>query len=319
MKQRAAGSGRRAAKNCIGCRLPAARCLLFLLVLPLAACQPKPLPVYTGPTSTLEDVVARINARNVQIPTLWARQDFDGDIVDDKGNSHSVSARGVILYRAPHELRIVADNEFGPIFEMGATDEFYWLKVIPQMDTLWWGKMKNAGKPCAGAMPIRPDLIIDVLAVGLIDSNLLHEPYTVMRFNNDADAYMLDSLIRGPDRMLVQKEVWYDRRTLLPGLVLLFDANGRVVLQAHLENYQALPMDGVPPDRWPQIATVYRLRFPDTGSSMTFSLSQQALTKNGVPRAGVIHLPNLNNPGVKNVIQVDAACDQAETPAAPPR
>ncbi|HUB26010.1 MAG TPA: hypothetical protein VL992_11325, partial [Tepidisphaeraceae bacterium] len=250
------------------------RGVLLLCALCLSACQsqaPQGQAIYTGPTLSLDQVISAINARNIQIPTLWARQDFDGNIVDDKGNSHSISAHGVILYRGPHELRIVADNEFGPIFEMGATDEFYWLKVIPQTDTLWWGKMKNIGKPCATSVPIRPDYVLDVLAVGLIDPDLLREPYTIMRFNNDADAYMLDTIVRGPDRMLARKEIWYDRTTLLPGLVLLFDDSGRVVLQAHLENYQPLPIDGVPPDRWPQIATLYKLRFPDTGSTMQFA------------------------------------------------
>jgi hypothetical protein len=296
------------------------RGLLVFAALGLLGCQsqtPQSLPIYTGPTLSLDQVVAGVNARNIQIPTLWARQDFDGNIVDDKGNSHSISAHGVILYRGPHELRIVADNEFGPIFEMGATDEFYWLKVIPQSDTLWWGKMKNVGKPGAASMPIRPDYVLDVLAVGLIDPELMREPYTIMRFNNDADAYMLDTVVRGPDRMLARKEIWYDRTTLLPGLVLLFDDNGRVLLQAHLENYQPLPIDGVPPDRWPQVASVYKLRFPDTGSTMQFALSQQALTKNGVPRPGGIHLPDLNNPGVKHVIQVDANCDSSPTPPPP--
>jgi hypothetical protein len=283
--------------------------VLIAFALLLSACQPKgPFP-YTGPTSTLDDVLVRINSRNAQIPTLWARQDFDGELIDDKGDSHSISAHGVILYRAPYDLRIIGDSEFGPIFEIGTTQEDYWLKVIPQLDTLWWGKMKNIGKPCANSVPVRPDLIRDVLAIETINANLLQEPNPVMRFNNDADAYMIDFLIRGSDRMLVQKEIWYDRQTLLPGLVLLFDANGRVVLRAHLLNYQPLPIDGLPPDRWPEIATQYNLRFPDTGSTMQFTLSQQAISKNGVPRPGSIHLPNLNSPGVKNVVQVDAACD----------
>ena len=105
-----------------------------------------------------------------------AHQSFDGSIVDENKNSHAVSARGVLLYRGPRELRIVANNEFGPIFEIGCTSELYWLKVNPELDTMWWGRMRNLGKPCGRPIPLRPDLILDVLAVGTIGTNFRDEP-----------------------------------------------------------------------------------------------------------------------------------------------
>jgi hypothetical protein len=290
------------------------RCVLrvfaVILLVFCGACQQPRMPAtfYTGPTATLDEIVGKINANNSQIPTLWSREDFDGVIVDDKQQSHQINADGVILYRAPHELLITAHNEFGTVFEMGVTADNYWLKVVPSLDTLWWGKMANVGKPCAASIPIRPDLILDVLAVGAIDPNFGHEPYTVMRFNNDADAYMVDTVEKRADRLLVRKEVWYDRRTLLPGLVLLFDHNGRVVLQAHLTDFQPLGT-GVAPSS-PRIATTYKLFFPDSGSTMKFTLREQAISKNGVPRPGGIHMPDLNNPGVGQVIQVDRDCEK---------
>jgi hypothetical protein len=262
---------------------------------------PQQRALYTGPTYSLQEVIAHIDANTSQIPTLWARQDFDGTIVDQDHASHSLSAHGVILYRAPHELRIVANDDFGQeVFEIGLTDDLYWLKVVPKLDTLWWGRMRNVGKPSSVAIPIRPDLILDVLAVSGVDPNLNREPYPVLRFNNDADVYMIDSVVRASDRLLVQKEVWYDRVTLEPRTVLLFDANGRVVLRAHLSDFQPLADAGSA-----VIAMQYNLLFPDTGSTMKFTLSQAALGKNGIPRPGSIHLPNLDNPGVKNVIQID--------------
>ena len=67
-----------------------------------------------------------------------------------------------------------------------------------------------------------------------------------MRFNNDADAYMFLWNVKLPDRWAVQKEIWYDRATLLPKLVLLFDENGRVVLRAYLSNYKSVEVANVP-------------------------------------------------------------------------
>lgn len=281
-----------------------ARASLLVAIALLSACRQEQPQIYTGPTASLDEIVAKINQNNAQIPTLWAHQDFDGSIVDDKHNAHSVSAHGVILYRAPDELRIVASSDFEqPVFEIGATADYYWLKVIPELDTLWWGRMSNVGKPCVSAIPIRPDLILAVLGIGTMDTNFLREPFPIMRFNNDADAYMVDSVVRGPDRLVAQKEIWYDRQTLEPRLILLFDANGRVVLRAHLSDFAPLSGAGAG-----QIATRYNLFFPDTGSKMQFTLSDQALSKNGIPRENSIHLPDLANPGVKNVVQVDKDC-----------
>jgi hypothetical protein len=293
------------------CRVALALGSLLAGAILLAGCQPQVHPAYYGPTASLDELVAHIDANNSRIPTLWARQDFQGTIVDDKHQSHSASAHGVLLYRAPDELRIVGDDDFGqPLFELGATADVYWLKVVPGLNTLWWGKMSNAGKPCASAMPVRPDLILQVLAISTISGNFASGPFTVMHFDNDADAYVVDSIDHEPDRMLLRKQVWYDRQTLHPTKVHLYDDSGRMALKAELSDFGSLPLPGVAKDGWPQVPTRYDLFFPDSGSKMQFLLRQQVPSKSGIPRPGSIKMPRLENPGVKNVIQIDKDCDQ---------
>ena len=70
-----------------------------------------------------------------------------------------------------------------------------------------------------------------------------------MRFNNDADVYMFVWSIRGIDRFIAQKEIWYDRATKQPRRVYLFDDNGRVILRAFLRNHAPLEVPGAPRDR----------------------------------------------------------------------
>jgi hypothetical protein len=276
--------------------------VLFTLLITGCAQQHHP---YFGPTLTLDALVSNINSNNAQIPTLWARHDFSGTLVDSDHASHSVSARGVLLYRAPDELRIIANDDFGQLaFEIGATSEFFWLKVVPESDTLWWGRMKNAGDPRCRPMPVRPDLILDVLAVGTIDADFSAEPYPVLRFDNDADAYVVDSIVRQPSRLLIRKEVFYDRATLLPRKVILYDDNGRAVLIAQVSDFDRLGSGTAAP----LVPTRYDLFFPDTGSKMSFVLRDEVLTKNGIPHPGSIHLPDLARPGVKTVVQIDKDC-----------
>jgi hypothetical protein len=103
----------------------------------------------------------------------------------------------------------------------------------------------------------------------------------------------------------LRREVKYDRQTLLPQRVLLFDETGRLALRAQLSGLEPVPVEGLAKEKWPKIATIYDLYFPDSGTKMLFTLREQALTKSGVPHEGSIKLPNLANPGVSNVIQVD--------------
>ncbi|GIW75248.1 MAG: hypothetical protein KatS3mg104_0311 [Phycisphaerae bacterium] len=72
----------------------------------------------------------------------------------------------------------------------------------------WWIQKERA------VLPVRPDLMAEVLGVGPINSDLLKEPFPVVRFNNDQRAYMLTWQVLLSDRWVVQKEVWYDVQTL---------------------------------------------------------------------------------------------------------
>ncbi len=264
-----------------------------------------PRPYY-GPTETMAQVVERINRNNRPIVSLWARQSFEARLFDEKGESHFVNGDGSLVFRKPRELKLTGTKPFVKIFEIGSTAERYWLEIPEQLDTMWWGWYRNVGKPCVRTVPVRPDLMIDVLGVGEIDPDFNHQPAPVMRFNPDADAYMFLWTVHEPDRWIAQKEVWYDRKTLHPQLVLLFDPNGRVVLRAYLSKFEPVEVAEAPRAQWPTVATNYRLFFPDSGSTMTFQLKDVRLSYKGAPRPGSIRFPV--EPGVSKVIQVDEDC-----------
>ena len=177
-------------------------------------------------------------------------------------------------------------------------------------DTMWWGSYDENGNTSADTrqMPIQPQLLLEVLGVGVIDEDLTRQPFPVMRFNNDADAYMFVWNVRVPDRFVAQKEVWYDRQTKLPMKVLLFDANGRVVLRADLSKHQPVEVEGAPKEEWPKVATNCRLYFPDSGTSMMFELNDLSLRHGGAPNDRSFVFPN--EPGVNHVVQVDRQADQ---------
>src|SRR5688572_33205222 len=121
--------------------------------------------------------------------------------------------------------------------------------------------MEHLGKPCAQPIPIRPDLLMEVLGVFTIDPNLQRFPAPVMRFNNDEDAYMFTWIMPQVDRFVAVKEVWYDRKTMRPRLVNLFGREGRILLRAYLSKHRPVKIEGVAEDQQPTVPGRYDLVF----------------------------------------------------------
>jgi len=298
-------------RNCDGAPRMSRPILITLIAIGAslaASCRSTKMPGYRGPTSTMYEVVRDVNANNAGITTLWSDHTFRAWIHDDKGKEHYVDGDGVLLYRKmpekPDELLIQGNSIIGKIFEMGSTsgpDAQYWVAVIPQMATEWWGYYKHLGKRCARPIPIRPDLVVEVLGVSDIDENFLRPPVPTMRFNNDQRVYMMTFNVQLPNRWVTQKEVWYDLKTKLPTKVLLFDENGRIVLRADLTNHE--PLEGAQERK---IATVYKLFFPENKDQFHFTLKNPKLNKRGIPREGAIRRREVGD--LREIIQIDKDC-----------
>lgn len=244
----------------------------------------------------MAQLVAAINSNNEKIPTLWATHYYKATIVD-RGKSHFISGDGVLLYRRPMDFRLTGEAVVGRIFDIGSNGSAFWLKAGADVDTIWWGRyadlasLKNESIP----IPIRPDLVLQVLAVGLIPPDFTVPPVPTLRFNHDQDAYMLVWNVRLPDRWAAQREVWYDRKSLTPRLVYLYDANGRVVLRAALGMHRQVEVAELPKEQWPWIATDYKLFFPESGSQIEFTLDQFQLKRGPVPNAKSFMMPDLSS------------------------
>ena len=284
-----------------------------VVMLATGACVPKvETPKgYYGATEPLNVVIAQINRNNSQIPTLYARHYLEANIYDaKKDKTHFINASGDLFVRKPTELYLRARKDPVSVFELGSTKDRYWLTVFVDGGQHWWGWHKNADKDCAKGMPVRPDLLGEVLGIGDANRDLLELPAPTMRFNNDADVYMLVWHNALEDHWYAQKEIWYDRVTKQPRKVLLFDHNGRIVLRANLQQHVQVEVKDKPKEQWPWIASDYALYFPETKSTMSIHLSDVALTtKNGNPKEGMIRFPEDPDVPPQNQIQIDKACE----------
>jgi hypothetical protein len=275
---------------------------ITLLVVVGACDKNKPVSnPYFGPTLPLDQLIDQINQRNARVESVWADGSFEATLIDPD-SKHLTTGSGdvILLYMPPKNLRLVGRVLGNRIFEIGSNQDRYWFISYDKTDTMWWGYHRLVDPKGTGVLPVRPDLMAEVLGVGPINSDLLKEPFPVVRFNNDQRAYMLTWQVLLSDRWVVQKEVWYDVQTLLPRLVLLFDQNGRVVLRAYLSGYREV--QGYEPVL--QMASEYDLFFPESGSTFLIRLSELRRESTGVPTPRSFNFPG-QNAGVSKVIQVD--------------
>ncbi|HZL33963.1 MAG TPA: hypothetical protein VFC78_01555 [Tepidisphaeraceae bacterium] len=288
--------------------------LLSLATMLLAGCCncPKPSEPVNVATWPMSRVVERINANNRKIPSLWATHNYEADVVDEKHHSHHVSGAGKLLYMPSNSMRLTGDAVVGTVFDIGSNANTYWLKLGAEAgDTMWWGKWSDFANinPDHMGIPIRPDMVLDVLGVSTIDTNFNVLPAPIMRFDNKADSYVFTWVGKLPDRWVGVREIWYKRETLRPWLVRVYDMNGRVVMRGELSRYRQVLVPDQPKTQWPWMPGNYVLSFPDSGSRMVFTLDDARLyliTEAGrkVPNPKTFRMPPPGAAGVDHVIQI---------------
>jgi hypothetical protein len=281
--------------------------LVTSVVVALTGCAhvPPRKPPYYGPTQTMAQVVQEINANNAKIKTLRASHSFQATLVDDKGKSRTFSGDGYLLFAKPDNLLLTAGSSILKFFEVGSNDKQYWFTAFPdEVSTQWYGDKSAMTDAAARQIPIRPDLILEVLGVSTIETDFLAPPVPTMRFNNDADAYMFVWNRPLTNRWVAEKEVWYDRKTKLPRLVLLFDANGRILLRAYLTDPKPVKNTG-----GAMIASRYDLFFPENQSHISFHITDSPEIPQSIQK-GRVTIPNPasfafpEEPGVKKQIEI---------------
>ncbi len=277
-------------------------------------CPPPATPplAYHGPTDPIGAVVRQVNGLAERVPSLWTQLDYSASLVDAHGRRTDVTGDGTLMYRRPASLLLSGDKDVaGQVFQLGCDGDQFWAKFRTGVGSAdyYWGHVANLGKPGCEPVPVRPDLVTQVLGVGLLQTDLLAEPTPVMRFDNSADAYVFDFNARRPDRWVTEKEVWYDRRSADPVRVVLYDDAGRAVVRAELSRHEPFDAPGVPPARRPVVARHYELGFPDSGSTLSLDLNDPELSHHAkrltFPNAGTFDRQNHPPDEHDRVVQVD--------------
>ena len=253
---------------------------LFIATALVAGCNGRgadpPARKYVTPSETLSlaELIAALNERSAQIESLY----LEGSLSSGAGGFEArlregrdkperfVNGEITALYLAPDRLRLRGNKDIaGLVFDLGTDGERFWMH-LPTEGQLYYGTFAGLDPETARQLPIRPDRVLEVLGVSPLDTDLLETPAPMLRYNPDSDVYMLtwaEPVDGPPPRWNVVKEVWYDRETLLPRVVILFDGGGDPVVRAYLSEHQ--PIGG---EDGPKIASRYDLYFLESGSRM---------------------------------------------------
>jgi hypothetical protein len=270
---------------------------------------------YTGPLLSTGELLRGINKRAAGTTSVWARHSFSLTARDKKGRVMDVSGDGVLMYqrsaRSPvgAKLRLVGNKDLaGNIFEMGSDDTRYWFSVTPEVSTMWWGELANRDLPCTEGLPVRPDEVLSVLGLALMEVDPTREPAPVVTYREQPSAYEVLWSVATPAGRRPIRRVMYDRQTLRPIAVTLFEADGRVAVTATLSNYPVRRVEnGVEKNAGlVDLAGSITIQFPSRGATLQLQLRDVVSSRNGIPNERSIVFPN--DPRVEHVLQVDAGC-----------
>lgn len=304
-----------------------------------AGCRSRPAPAapvrpaYDGPLLTVEQVVAELAARAGAVRTVWARHDYVVRLLERTRTGERVrtlDGDGVLLMRkppagsaasAPVELRLQGSKDvLGTVFDLGSNRERAWLVLYADIDTMYWTTLGeadafdaddgagDAGEPAR--MPARPELLAEVLGVSDWSTDLTRYPTPVMRYESEADAYVLTLVEPAPTglHLVGRREYWVDRATLQVRRVVLRGRDGREVVRSELADYgevegarggAAEPGAAVGAGRLARDITVV---FPQSGTTIRLTLRSVSARRGALPSDASFRFPD--PPPVQRVVRV---------------
>jgi hypothetical protein len=285
-------------------------CLLALLA-PVGCQSTQPTatsrPAYFGPTESLGTVLDRINAKRGNLVTIRATGKWEGNLGPSRDKLTWVNGTFTLQHLKPDMARLFLNKDVASVvFDLGTDGKILWA-INKREGVAWWGQSRSLSSPPLESVPISPKLLLDLVGAGLYDSDLLSEPVPTLRFNPDYDVYMISWSAKRNDRWVTVREIWFDRQTLDPKWVFLFDDGGRVVVRGTLSKFVDVVGDAGKPSPG-RIAGLVQLFFPDTGSTLQLEV-ESARERGGIPvsptpknfvfdpnRAGVERVINLDEP-----------------------
>ena len=255
--------------------------MLLVALAILSGCGPvrAPAPVLATPILSPAEVLEAHNAWADSIRHVWSRAELRLNFPtgDPSSSRLTYDLDGHVFMAKPDRLYVHGAVLGQEVFKIGMNPERFWLWVGPKVNSVWTGQRGGPGERRFIVSPA--DLMT---ALGLFRIEL--DPAVPGVFVAQDRHYVLsqDHVIAG--EVLPRRRIWFDRATLRPARVDLYDDSGRCVLMAELLRYErAGDID---------LCTVYRVHFyGDEEVAMVLQLSSVRLDKEPNPKVFEFAVP----------------------------
>jgi len=226
------------------------------------------------------EVITAHNAWADSIRHVWSRAAVTINFpVGKKREQHDLD--GHVFIDKPDRLFVHGQVLGRDVFRLGMNPERFWLWIRPEVNTVWTGRRGGKGER---DLLVSPSDLMAACGCHRIDL----APEAAAEFVALRRHYVLTEQRRAGAALLPRRRIWFDRSTLRPVRVDLFDDVGRRLVMAELLVYRAV---GATP-----VCTAYRVRFyGDEEVALVLRLSKVSLEKKPSIRVFDYRLP----PGAK--------------------
>jgi hypothetical protein len=259
------------------------------------------------PPRELNEIVAGINENALKLDrAMWCNSvHVVARLVDSKGKEHAYNFDGDLLYKKPRSLLMRMRHGMGtPVMQVGSNDEEYWAWIEPEMQQMWWGRHRNAGKPCVEKITVRPEQMVDVLGIGALPGPEDGLIGPIRAFGDQYDILYYATAESGGRQRFV-RQYYVDRAAPYQvRLIAFLDEFGRKEMTAYLDDYKRSWNGG------PMVAHNVSI-FWEKGK---FSVKMGSIVGKsaGEVSAAAFHRPTAAQvpPKIRgNIEQIDANCD----------
>lgn len=197
-----------------------------------------------GPTEVLD----AHNAWADSIEQIWSRVNVTLNVPREEGSAEhrQYDVDGHLFLAKPDNLFLHGEVLGQEMFALGMNTREYWLWIRPEVNRVWRGRRGGSGEARLIVSPT--DL---AAALGVFRIEPAADGYA--EFTAQARHYILAEDRRVGGKRVPLRRVWFDRATLRPARIDLFDEAGSRVLLAELLRYR--------PVGTTDLCTVYRARF----------------------------------------------------------
>lgn len=161
---------------------------------------------------------------------MWAKGTLD---VQYEGQKYP-QLKAVLMYAKPRNFAL-SGTHMGEQVRVCSNEHAFWA-WIKQADQGWVGQYDQLERKDTEEFGLRPDHLLEVMAIDEIVMDPFEDPFVVQRIY--PDVVTLETIVAGRDGDLIaHKCIEHDRRSLQPRAVKLFGNDGVLLLDAKLSDH----------------------------------------------------------------------------------